>query len=116
MRFQFGYPLFEHGAIVGVRPQLQVAAEVGQGRSRIFGFPMRQSAAPIGRSMVRVEFESALKVDPEYADAHFNLAVLYFATGAREKGMKELKMTLALDPKHEKGVALWKQERGLDRD
>ncbi|MCX5700829.1 MAG: tetratricopeptide repeat protein [Candidatus Omnitrophica bacterium] len=45
-------------------------------------------------------FSRALDLDPRYADAHFNLGLVYLKTGDKRKAIFELKSALKINPNH----------------
>lgn len=47
-----------------------------------------------------IQFSNAIKIDPRYADAHFELAKAYLKTGSIMGAYSELRHTVALDPKN----------------
>jgi tetratricopeptide (TPR) repeat protein len=47
-----------------------------------------------------IQFSNAVKIDPHYADAHFELAKAYLKTGSVMGAYSELQHTVALDPKN----------------
>jgi tetratricopeptide (TPR) repeat protein len=48
----------------------------------------------------RVKFEKAVAVDPNNADAHYNLGLIYFGDRNLEKAVVQYKKAIALDPRH----------------
>jgi protein O-mannosyl-transferase len=57
-------------------------------------------------ALARRSFDEAIKLGPDYADAHWNLGSLFFQTGEYEKARKEWELTLKLDPGNSY-VRLW---------
>ncbi|HEX5283068.1 MAG TPA: tetratricopeptide repeat protein [Bryocella sp.] len=47
-----------------------------------------------------IQFSNAIKIDPHYADAHFELAKAYMKTGSPMGAYTELRRTVDLDPKN----------------
>jgi len=47
-----------------------------------------------------IQFSNAIKIDPRYADAHFELAQAYLKTGSAMGAYTELRRTVELDPKN----------------
>lgn len=47
-----------------------------------------------------IQFSNAIKIDPHYADAHFQLAKAYLKTGSVMGAYSELRHTVDLDPKN----------------
>ncbi|HEV2577010.1 MAG TPA: tetratricopeptide repeat protein [Acidobacteriaceae bacterium] len=47
-----------------------------------------------------IQFSNAIKIDPHYADAHFELAKAYLKTGSPMGAYAELRRTVDLDPKN----------------
>jgi tetratricopeptide (TPR) repeat protein len=47
-----------------------------------------------------IQFSNAIKIDPHYAAAHFELAKAYFKTGSVMGGYTELRRTVEFDPKN----------------
>jgi Tfp pilus assembly protein PilF len=47
-----------------------------------------------------IQFSNAIKIDPRYADAHFELAKAYLKTGSPMGAYAELRHTVDLDPKN----------------
>ena len=48
-----------------------------------------------------MEFETALKINPNYLKARLNLALSLYEKGARDESRKNLDMVLKLDPQNE---------------
>jgi tetratricopeptide (TPR) repeat protein len=44
----------------------------------------------------------ALKLNPEYTDAHYNLGIAYKEKGLLNEAIKEFEETLKIQPDHEK--------------
>src|SRR5581483_3720759 len=47
-----------------------------------------------------IQFSNAIKIDPRYADAHFELAKAYLKSGSPMGAYTELRRTVDLDPKN----------------
>ena len=55
----------------------------------------------IGRKEdVEVEYRDALRINPDYAEAHGNLGILYSETGKKEEAKKELEIAKRLFDEH----------------
>ena len=48
-------------------------------------------------------FETAIKLDPDYADAHHNLGVAYKRAGRRSDAVRELRRATGLERRRKKG-------------
>jgi lipoprotein NlpI len=48
-----------------------------------------------------MEFETALKIHPNYLKAHLNVALTLYEKGANETAMRHLEQVLQLDPENE---------------
>ncbi|MFA4889794.1 MAG: tetratricopeptide repeat protein [Candidatus Omnitrophota bacterium] len=51
-------------------------------------------------------FQRAVELNPRYADAHFNLGLLYYNLGLKPKAALELRTALKFNPKHYRAAAL----------
>ena len=53
----------------------------------------------------KVEFEEAIRHDPHYAEAYYNLGLVYLSKGDKERAKQLLKETLAINKNHQKARA-----------
>jgi len=58
-------------------------------------------------------FRVALGLQPDYQDAHFNLALVYYKTGLKDKALAELRLMLKFKPGHKKAEKLLKEIRSF---
>ena len=65
-----------------------------------FNFPLNLAAHKIAPALANLK--KAVQKDPNYADAHFNLGVLYRMTRRPAEAKRELETALNLDPKNSK--------------
>jgi len=62
-----------------------------------------------------MEFETALKIHPEYLKARLNLALALYEKGLRDESMTNLEMVLELDPENELAVNLLRELQPINK-
>ena len=60
----------------------------------------------MGRRCVE-EFQAALRINPDYAEAHYNLGEAYGQQGRLDEAIREYQAALRISPDHATRTATW---------
>jgi tetratricopeptide (TPR) repeat protein len=64
------------------------------------------------RPIITLEFLKALRLEPDFAEAHFNLGLAYQIKGLKEEAITEFKEVLKLKPRTEQARKILQSLQG----